>query len=64
MSDAHDSIMRGLAEVESHLKGESTPGAVVHNADKINVTAIRKHEEQSPVKLADQVGTSKRTLEN
>lgn len=64
MSDVHDSIMRGLAEVESHLKGEPTPGALAHIPEEIDVASIRKQTGLSQRKFAEQIGVSKRTLEN
>ena len=64
MSEAHDSIMRGLAEVEAHLKGEDAPGLVVHIPDEIDVAAIRQTTGLSQSKFAGWIGVSKRTVEN
>lgn len=64
MSEAYDDIMRGLAEVEAHLKGEDVPGLVVHIPAEINVAAIRQTTGLTQAKFADWIGVSKRTVEN
>ena len=64
MSEVHDSIMRGLAEVETHLKGETVPSLLVHIPDEIDVAAIRETTGLSQSKFADWIGVSKRTVEN
>lgn len=64
MSEVHHSIMRGLAEVEALLKGETAPGLVVHIPDEIDVAAIRQSTGLSQSKFADWIGVSKRTVEN
>ena len=64
MSEFYDSIMRGLAEAEAHLKGEEVPGLVVHIPAEIDVAAIRETTGLSQSKFADWIGVSKRTVEN
>lgn len=64
MSEVYDSIMRGLAEAEAHLKGEDVPGLVVHIPAEIDVAAIRQTTGLSQSKFADWIGVSKRTVEN
>jgi len=64
MSEFYDSIMRGLAEAEAHLKGEDGPGLVVHIPAEIDVAAIRETTGLSQSKFADWIGVSKRTVEN
>jgi len=64
MSEVYDSIMRGLAEAEAHLKGEDVPGLVVHIPAEIDVAAIRETTGLSQSKFADWIGVSKRTVEN
>jgi len=64
MSEFYDSIMRGLAEAEAHLKGEDVPGLVVHIPAEIDVAAIRETTGLSQSKFADWIGVSKRTVEN
>jgi len=64
MSEVYDSIMRGLAEAEAHLKGEDVPGLVVHIPAEIDVAAIRGTTGLSQSKFADWIGVSKRTVEN
>ena len=64
MSEVYDSIMRGLAEAEAHLKGEDVPGLVVHIPAEIDVATIRETTGLSQSKFADWIGVSKRTVEN
>ncbi len=64
MSEVYDSIMRGLAEAEAHLKGEDVPGLAVHIPAEIDVAAIRQTTGLSQSKFADWIGVSKRTIEN
>lgn len=64
MSEIRDSIMRGLAEVEAHLIGETVEGAKVHIPDQIDVAAIRETTGLSQAKFAEWISVSKRTLEN
>jgi len=64
MSEVYDSIMRGLAEAEAHLRGEDVPGLVVHIPAEIDVAAIRQTTGLTQAKFADWIGVSKRTVEN
>lgn len=45
MSEAYESIMRGLDEVEAYLKGEKHPGAIVHAP--YDAEADRKREREA-----------------
>ena len=70
MGDVCESILRGLAEVEAHLKGEYNPGAVVHVPQGIDATSFKNptgiaqtsfEGRQSPIeKLVECPNTSKR----
>ena len=51
MSEAYESIMRGLGEVERYLKGEKHPGAVVHAPYDVEA-AQRREREASNLGLA------------
>jgi len=64
VSEVYDSIMRGLTEAETHLKGEDVPGLVVHIPAEIDVAAIRQTTGLSQAKFASWIGVSKRTVEN
>lgn len=65
MSEAFDSIMRGLAEAEAYLKGH-TEGAITHHIDvpTPDVCAIRASTGLSQAEFARSIGVSKGTLLN
>lgn len=65
MSEAFESIMRGLAEAEAYLKGQ-TEGAITHHIDvpTPDVRAIRARTGLSQAEFARSIGVSKGTLLN
>ena len=70
MGNVYGSILRGIAEVEAHLKGEHNPDAVVHVLQGIDATSLKNpagiaqtnfEGRQSPIeKLVECPNTSKR----
>lgn len=65
MSEAFESIMRGLIEVEAYLKG-NTAGAITHHIEVLtpDVRAIRASTGLSQADFARSIGVSKGTLVN
>ena len=65
MSEAFESIMRGLAEAEAYLKGQTT-GAITHHIEvpTPDVRAIRASTGLSQAEFARSIGVSKGTLLN
>lgn len=65
MSEAFESIMRGLAEAEAYLKGQ-TNGAITHQIEvpTPDVRAIRASTGLSQADFARSIGVSKGTLLN
>jgi putative transcriptional regulator len=65
MTKAYDSIMRGLAEMEAYLKGD-TNGAIVHHIEvpTPDVRAIRANTGLSQADFARSIGVKKATLLN
>lgn len=65
MSEAFESIMRGLAEAEAYLKGQ-TNGAITHQIEvpTPDVRAIRASTGLSQSEFARSIGVSKGTLLN
>jgi putative transcriptional regulator len=65
MSEAYDSILRGLKEAEAFLKG-NTEGAIVHTFDvpDADLPAIRAQTGLSQAEFARSIGVKKATLVN
>ena len=65
MSEAFDSILQGLKEVEAFLNGD-TRGAVVHQIEvpEPQVSAIRARTGLSQAEFARSIGVKKATLLN
>jgi putative transcriptional regulator len=65
MTKAYDSIMRGLAEMEAYLKGD-TAGSVTHHIEVPvpDVKAIRASTGLSQADFARSIGVRKATLLN
>ena len=65
MTKAYDSILKGLAEVETYLKGDKT-GAITHQIEVPipDVRAIRAKTGLSQADFARSIGVKKATLLN
>lgn len=65
MTKAYDSIMRGLAEMEAYLNGQ-TEGSITHHIEipTPNVKAIRASTGLSQADFARSIGVKKATLLN
>lgn len=63
MSEAGESIIKGMEEALAFAKGEKT-GAVVHIPEEINVRRIRKKLNMSQTVFADYFGVNLRTIQD